>query len=92
LKDAARYREIGALLEKEKNVDLILYLTSSSQAGERIRDQINGRCWRVCTAMVEPFKEKGLDVEVAWSAGRATLGEALRLSRQENGASESMSA
>lgn len=92
LKDAARYREIGALLESEQNVDLILYLTGSPQACERICEQMGRRCWRICTAMVEPFKEKRLDVEVTWSAGLATLAEALRLASHESAARKSVSA
>lgn len=92
LKDAARYREISSLLEKEQNIDLILYLTGSPQACERIREQMGRRCWRICIALVEPFKEKGLDVEVTWSAGRTTLSEALRLASQESAGGKSISA
>jgi hypothetical protein len=92
LKDAARYREIGALLDKEQNVDLILYLAGSPRACERIREQMGRRCWRICTALLEPFKENGLDVEVTWGAGLTTLGEALRLASQESSAGKSISA
>jgi hypothetical protein len=63
-KEMRRYIEVRLALERERNVNLVLYLLPTRSLMANISQHFNGCRRRVCFALVQEFKKDLLDTQV----------------------------
>src|SRR5207249_4687769 len=56
-KEMRRYLEVRQALERERNINLVLYLVPTSSLMANIRQHFNGCRRRVCFALVQELKK-----------------------------------